>query len=153
SYIADGRAITSRGPWVIGSNVPGQIARRLSGAMYPDQRVAVAALVQEHHRFEFERCSPIALDDDASRRCQHRGQRSRELRSEVVRTAVWGVEEHQIVLTRGFACAAKKPERVLPMELGVDLERLEVAADRSDCDRRTVDQRRRGGPARDRLDR
>ena len=43
-----------------GSNVPGQIAVRLSGAMDSDQSVAVAALV-EQLKIEGEGRSPVAL--------------------------------------------------------------------------------------------
>ena len=43
-----------------GSNVPGQIAMRLSGAMDSDQGVAVAALV-EQRQVELERRPPVAL--------------------------------------------------------------------------------------------
>src|SRR3984885_14686849 len=63
SNIPDVRLITSRCPNVTGSNVPGQSAVRLMGAMDLNQGVAVAALV-EQGQLQSERLTPVGLGDD-----------------------------------------------------------------------------------------
>src|SRR5436853_328997 len=86
SYIDEARLITSRWPYVTGSNVPGHTAMRLSGGFMggvancsgqrgkrlpdrakvdADQRVAVAALVQASQLLELQRSPPVALGHDS----------------------------------------------------------------------------------------
>src|SRR5438874_4226555 len=76
SNMAEARRITSRWPLVIGSNVPGQTAMRLSGGIVvdADQCVSVAAFKDER-QFELERRPYIALDDHPGLRRKHRGER------------------------------------------------------------------------------
>src|SRR3954449_7921708 len=73
SNSAAARAMTSRWPFVIGSYEPGQTAMRGSGAMGvdADQRVAVAAFVDEGHG-ELERSPAIALHHHATAAGQQR---------------------------------------------------------------------------------
>src|SRR5947209_1869522 len=69
SYMFEPRPMTSRWPFVTGSNVPGHIATRLSGGAMEDQNqgVSVTAAVQPR-QVEFERLPPVALGDDAGTR-------------------------------------------------------------------------------------
>src|SRR5437763_7361541 len=89
SYMLEPRPMMSRWPLVIGSNVPGQIATRLSGGDMEDenQGVSVTAAVQRR-QVEFKRFPPVAFGDDASTRGEHRRQRRREALSEPARPAV-----------------------------------------------------------------
>src|ERR1700689_2885754 len=73
SNIADARLITSRCPNVTGSNVPGQRAMRLVGAMDLNQGVAVTALV-EQGQLEAKRLTPVGLGDDPGSRGERPGQ-------------------------------------------------------------------------------
>jgi hypothetical protein len=75
--------------------------------MDQDQRVAVAALV-EQFELELERAATIAFSDDAGTGGKHRGQRRRQLWSEAARAAIGRIDEDQIVLTRGTACALEE---------------------------------------------
>src|SRR5579875_326580 len=110
SYIADARLITSRWPLVMGSNVPGQIAVRLSSGMDPDQRVSVAALA---HRLkaQLQRLAAAALADHQSAGCEHRLERRRQPGPEGAGLAVWGVEEDKIVLARLAPCGLEEGQR------------------------------------------
>ena len=100
--MAEARAITSRCPNVTGSNVPGQIAYRLSGAIDSDQGVAVAALV-EQRQIELDRGSPVALGDDAGAGCEHRRQRRRELLPSALAWRYGGSRK-----TRSYSCRAAR---------------------------------------------
>src|SRR5436305_557187 len=133
SYMLEPRPMMSRWPLVIGSNVPGQIATRLSGGDMEDenQGVSVTAAVQRR-QVEFKRFPPVAFGDDASTRGEHRRQRRREALSEAARPAVRRVDEHKIVLTSVPPCSFEERVHPLPNGGGLQSERLEVAADRSD---------------------
>src|SRR5207248_2643953 len=112
SYMAEARAITSRCPFVTGSNVPGHIAMRLSGAMDSDQGVAIATLV-EQRQVELERCPPVALGHYPCVGSENRSQRRRELSPKGARLAIWRIEEHEIVKTSAPRCASEVGEGVL----------------------------------------
>src|SRR5689334_18332147 len=100
----------------MGSKVPGQIATRLSGVMNADQGVAVAALV-EQRQFQLQGCPPIALCNDACARCQYRWQRRRKRTAEVAGGLVWGIEEHEIVLTSVVTCLLEERRCTLTANL------------------------------------
>ena len=67
--------------------------------------------------------------------------------------AVWGIEEDQIVLTRGRPCALEVIERTLAAHLGAQPERLRGCARSPASPPRRVDERRLRGAPRQRLDR
>ena len=113
-----------------GSNVPGQIAMRLSGAMDLDQRVAVAANI-EQLELKLQRIAAVTLGDDASLGGEHRRQRRRELRRERARVTIWRIKEHEIVLRRATTCSLEEFQHRLAMDLGLDPEPREVASDRA----------------------
>src|SRR2546421_4738445 len=113
------------------------MAMRLSGTMYADQGVAVSALVQQRE-VELERGSPIALGDDARAWRNHRRECRRQLRAEAARLAVWGIEEDQIVLTRGPACPLEVVERPRAANFGAQPQCRDVARDRPDRGRGRV---------------
>ena len=144
--------MTSRCPFVTGSNVPGQIAMRLSGAMDSDQGVAVAALVKQR-QVELERRTPVALGDDPGTGRENRSQRCRELLPERARVAIWRIEEHQIVLTSVPAC----PFEVCPsrhaVHVGARPRAPRGCAGSPSRGRGGVHERRLSRPARERLDR
>src|SRR5450755_1815229 len=118
---------------------------RLSGTMDSNQGVAVAALVDERE-IELQGRPPVALADHAAPRRQDGGQRGGELGGQAAHTAVWGIEENQIVLLRASACRSEEGEGVAPVHPRVELEGSDVAPDRVNRGRRAVDQRRRRGP-------
>src|SRR5438270_10779326 len=128
---------------------------RLSGGDKEDadQGVAVAALVQESELSELQRRPSVALGHDARVRREHRDQRGGELPPERGRMAVWRVDEDEIVLTTGRACAFKERQGALPADLGAEPGPLQMATDRGDRRMRGVDQGRLRRPARERLDR
>src|ERR1700722_9746546 len=97
--------------------------------MYLNQRVAVAALVQQF-QLEPKRGAPIALSDNASIGCEYRHQGRRQVAPESAGVAVRRVKEHQIVLTSGRACPAEECRRRLTADLGLHLKRRQVALDR-----------------------
>src|ERR1019366_9709335 len=102
---------------------------RLSGAIYPDQCVAVAPLVQALQASELERRPPVALCHNPGPGREHRSQRCRELPSKRGRMAIWGIEEHEIVLTRVSPCAPQERGGALAADLCVDPELPQVAPD------------------------
>src|SRR3954471_14555294 len=102
---------------------------RLSGAMDPDQGVAVAALVSEG-QVERQRRPAVALADDERGRRQHSWQRLRQLAPEALRQAVWRVEKDEIVFTSLPACGAEESHGVSAAHLGLAAERLEVGPHR-----------------------
>src|SRR5450755_3825939 len=114
---------------------------RLSGVMDSDQCVAVHALVAER-KLELQRLPAVALADHASAGSEHRCQRDRELASEAARAAVWGIEEHEIVLTTVGTCGPEKRRRARGPDLGRHPEGLQVAPNRRDRPRGGVDKRR-----------
>src|ERR1700684_891167 len=98
-------------------------------SMDADQGVAVTAFV-EQGKVEFQRGSPVALGDGPAIRAEQRRQRRRQLVSEIVPVAIWGVEKDQIVLPPGTKRPHAKVQRVLAGYLSLDPERGEVATDR-----------------------
>src|SRR5690242_5647293 len=103
---------------------------RLSGAMEADQRVAVAAFVEERE-VEVEGIPAIALrhHDRAGR--EHGGQDGRQPRTEPVCQPARGIEEDEIVLACGRGCAAEEPQRVLAADLGLGPQGPEVGLERA----------------------
>src|SRR5436309_60248 len=137
SYMLDARPMMSRWPCVMGSNVPGQIATRLSGGDIEDQDQGVSVTAAVHRRqVQFERLPPIAFGDDAGTRPEHRRQRRREPLAEAARPAVRRVYEHKIVLTSVPSCSVEKQLRPLLDCRGLQAERPQIATDRGDRFRR-----------------
>src|ERR1700683_5388648 len=103
---------------------------RLSGAMDGDQGVAVDGFCEwlERREHQRQRCSSVALADDARAGRQHRLERRPELFGEAARGAVWGIYEHEIVMPSLNGCVAQERKHRLAAYLGVQLERREIAA-------------------------
>src|SRR5579859_3361195 len=108
-------------------------------------RVAIAALVRRDEQAELQRRPRIALHDHTCAWGKHRLQRSNELWSKSSRLAVWGIQEHQIVLTSVNFCIAEEWQRPLVKNLRRDAQSRNVAPDGSDRRRRGVNE---GGVAR-----
>src|SRR5436309_3350655 len=108
---------------------------RLSGAMDPDQGVPVSPLVQERED-ELKRRSPVALGNYPAVRCQDRSECRREAPAEGARVAVWGIEEHEIVLGARGACPLEEVQGPRAAHVGVEIKRSEIPANRSNRGRR-----------------
>src|SRR5579884_672551 len=119
--------------------------------MDSDQGVAVAAFVKQR-QVELEWRAPVAFGYHASTGSNHCPDRGSQQTPEPGCVAVWRVQEHEIVLTAGLTCLPQERSNGLATQLGVDAERLKVAADRIGRGRRAVDERRRCGAAGERLD-
>src|SRR4051794_20028804 len=102
---------------------------RLSGAMDADQRVAVAAFVEEGERY-VDRFPAVALGDHSPSGRDDGGQDGRQLPAESAGETVRGIEEDEIVLVARRRCAAGEAQRVAPAYDGRGPEAVEVGAQR-----------------------
>src|SRR3954454_17360721 len=89
---------------------------RLSGAMDADQRVAVAAFVEEGE-LEVDGFPAVALGDRGPSGREHGGQDGRQLAAESAGETVRGVEEDEIVLLAPRGRATQEAQRIRAPDL------------------------------------
>src|ERR1039458_4335535 len=100
------------------------MAMRLSSGIDCNQGVAVAADVKRLER-QLERAPAVAFGHYPRVGCEYRPQCGRQLSSEGAGLTVWGVNEHEIVLTSVVACGLEPSQRGLADHLGLDSQRLQ----------------------------
>ena len=105
-----------------------------------DQTVAIAALIRVGGQPELEGSSWVALDHHSRAGGKHGCQCSSERRTERSRLAVWGIYEHEIVLTSVRPCVAEELLHALMQNFHAQAQRIDVAPDGGDRRRGGIDQ-------------